>query len=105
MDDLPALDPGSHIDRLTGLVHRRSLFPRLVGPMLVVVPRVLGEDLPQVPSAGAAGCGRAEVVTVVQPTVSLLARTVSVSPVPCQNSHNCSELVFSVPVRLLAGTR
>jgi hypothetical protein len=26
-------------------------------------------------------------------------------PVPCQNSHNCSELVFSVPVRLLSGTR
>ena len=25
--------------------------------------------------------------------------------VPCQNSHNCSELVFSVPVRLLSGTR
>ena len=27
------------------------------------------------------------------------------APVPCQNSHNCSELVFSVPVRLLSGTR
>ena len=26
-------------------------------------------------------------------------------PVPCQNSHNCSELVFSVPVKLLSGTR
>jgi hypothetical protein len=25
--------------------------------------------------------------------------------VPCQNSHNCSELVFSVSVRLLSGTR
>ena len=32
VDDLPALDPGNHIDRLTGLVQRRSLFPRLVGP-------------------------------------------------------------------------
>ncbi len=51
MGDLPALDPGSHIDQLTGLVQRRSLFPRLVGPMLIVVPRVLGEDLPQVPFA------------------------------------------------------
>ena len=51
MDDLPALDPGSHIDRLTRLVQRRSLFPRLVGPMLVVVPFVLGEDMPQVPFA------------------------------------------------------
>ena len=48
VDDLPALDPGSHIDRLTGLVQRRSLFPRLVGPMFVVVLRVPGEDLPQV---------------------------------------------------------
>ena len=48
VDGLPALDPGSHIDRLTGLVQRRSLFPRLVGPMFVVVLRVLGEDLPQV---------------------------------------------------------
>jgi hypothetical protein len=51
MDDLPALDPGSHIDRLTGLVQRRSLFPRLVRPMLVVVPRVLGQDPPEVPFA------------------------------------------------------
>ena len=51
MDDLLALDPGSHIDRLTGLVQRRSLFSRLVGPMLVVVPRVLGEDLPEMPFA------------------------------------------------------
>jgi hypothetical protein len=51
VDDLPALDPASHIDWLTGLVQRRSLFPRLVGPMLVVVPRVFGEDLPQVPFA------------------------------------------------------
>ena len=39
VDDLPARDPGSHIDRLTGLVQRRSLFPRLVRPMLVVATR------------------------------------------------------------------
>jgi hypothetical protein len=33
VDDLPALDPARHIDRLTGLVQRRSLVPRLVtGP-------------------------------------------------------------------------
>ena len=51
VDDAGALDPGGHIDRLARLVQRRSLFPRLVGPMLVVVPRVLGEDLPQVPFA------------------------------------------------------
>jgi hypothetical protein len=43
-----ALDPGGHIDRLAGLVQRRSLFPRLVRPVFVVVPRVRGEDLPEV---------------------------------------------------------
>ena len=43
-----ALDLGGHIDRLAGLVQRRSLFPRLVRPMLVVMPRVLGEDPPEV---------------------------------------------------------
>ena len=32
-------------------------------------------------------------------TITLAGRRV-----PCQNSHNCSELVFSVPVRLLSGT-
>ena len=39
-----ALDPGGHIGRLPGLVQWRSLFPRLVRPMLVVMPRVLGQD-------------------------------------------------------------
>ena len=48
VDDLSALDPGGHIDRLAGLVQRRPLLPRLVGPMFVVVPRVLGQDLPEV---------------------------------------------------------
>jgi hypothetical protein len=48
VDDLPALDPGGHIDRLAGLVQRRSLFPRLVRPMFVVMPRVLGQDPPEV---------------------------------------------------------
>jgi hypothetical protein len=43
-----AIDPGSHIDHLAGLVQRRSLFPRLVRPMAVVMPRVLGENLPKV---------------------------------------------------------
>jgi hypothetical protein len=32
------------LDRLARLVHRRSLFPRLVGPVLVVMPGVLGRD-------------------------------------------------------------
>jgi hypothetical protein len=51
VDDLPARDPGSHINRLTGLVQRRSLFLRLVRPMIVVVSRVLGQDPPEVPFA------------------------------------------------------
>ena len=38
VDDVGALDPGGHIDRLGGLVQRRSLFPRLVWPMTVVMP-------------------------------------------------------------------
>jgi len=48
VDDLSALDPGGHVDRLVGLVQRRSLLARLVRPMLVVVPRVLGQDPPEV---------------------------------------------------------
>jgi hypothetical protein len=51
VDGLPALDPGGDIDRLAGLVQRRSLFPRLVGPMFVVVLRVLGQNPPEVPFA------------------------------------------------------
>ena len=48
VDDLSVRDPGGHIDRLARLVQRRSLFARLVRPMLVVVPRVLGQDPPEV---------------------------------------------------------
>src|SRR5215472_6942359 len=48
LDDVGALDAGGHIGRLAGFVQRRSLFPRLVRPMLVVVPRVLGQDPPEV---------------------------------------------------------
>jgi hypothetical protein len=48
VDYLSAPDPGSHIDPLARLVQWRSLFPGLVGPMLVVMPRVLGQDLPEV---------------------------------------------------------
>jgi hypothetical protein len=47
LDDVPALDPSGHIDRVAGLVQRRSLFPRLVRPMLVIVPRVLGQSPPE----------------------------------------------------------
>ena len=50
-DDLPVRDPGGHIDRLAGFVQRRSLFPRLVRPVFVIVPRVLGQDPPEVPFA------------------------------------------------------
>ena len=46
-----ALDPGGHIDHLVGLVQRRSLFQRLMRPVFVVVSRVHGEDLPEVPFA------------------------------------------------------
>jgi len=48
---LSALDPGGHIDRPAWLVQRRSLVPRLVGPVIIVVPRVLGQDLPEMPFA------------------------------------------------------
>jgi hypothetical protein len=47
LDDAGALDAGGHIGRLAGFVQRRSLFPRLVRPVLVVVPRVLGQDPPE----------------------------------------------------------
>jgi hypothetical protein len=48
VDDLSAPDAGSHVNRLAGLVQRRSLFPRLVRPMTVVMPRILGKDPPEV---------------------------------------------------------
>ena len=48
VDDVSVLDPGGHIDRFAGLAQRRSLFPRLVRPMLVIVPRVLGQSPPKV---------------------------------------------------------
>jgi predicted cobalt transporter CbtA len=51
VDDVGVPDAGGHVDRLAGLVQRRSLFARLVGAMLVVMPRVLGQDPPEVPFA------------------------------------------------------
>jgi len=48
VDDLPAPDLAGDVDRLAGLMQRRSLFSRLVGAMFVVMPRVLGEDPPEV---------------------------------------------------------
>jgi hypothetical protein len=48
VDDLSAPDASSHVNRLAGLVQRRSLFPRLVRPMTVVMPRILGKDPPEV---------------------------------------------------------
>ena len=52
VDDLPAPDPAGDVDWLAGLMQRRSLFARLVRAMFVVMPRVLGEDPPEVPFAG-----------------------------------------------------
>jgi hypothetical protein len=51
VDGLPVRDPGGHIDRPAGLVQRRSLSARLVRPMLVVVPGVLGQDPLEMPFA------------------------------------------------------
>jgi hypothetical protein len=44
---VPAVDPGGQVDRLAGFVQRRPLFPRLVRPVLVVVLRVFGQNLPK----------------------------------------------------------
>ena len=44
VNDLSVLDPCGDIDCLTGLVQWRSLFPRLVRPVLVVMPCVLGQS-------------------------------------------------------------
>jgi len=51
VDDLPAFDPRGNVDRLAGLVQRRSMFARLVRPVLVVMLLVLGQDPPEVPFA------------------------------------------------------
>jgi len=46
-EDAPAVDPGSDVDSVAGLVKRRSLIQRLVRRVAVVMPRVLGHDLAQ----------------------------------------------------------
>jgi predicted cobalt transporter CbtA len=51
VDDVGVPDAAGHVDWLAGLVQRRSLFARLVGAILVVMPRVLGQDPPEVPFA------------------------------------------------------
>ncbi len=51
VDDVRALDPAGYIDRLAGFVQRRSLVPRLVRPVFVIVPCVLGHDILEVPFA------------------------------------------------------
>ena len=48
VDDLPAPDPVGDVDRLAGLMQRWSLLARLVRAMFVVMPRVPGEDPPEV---------------------------------------------------------
>ena len=49
--DLSARDPGGHIGRPIDLVQRGSLSARLVRPVFVVMLRILGQDLPEVPFA------------------------------------------------------
>jgi hypothetical protein len=46
---VPALDSGGGIDGVAGLVLRRSLLPCLLGPVAVVMSRVLGQNAPEVP--------------------------------------------------------
>jgi hypothetical protein len=48
LDDVRALDPADYIDRLAAFVQRRSLVLRLVRPVFVIVPRVLGQDTMEV---------------------------------------------------------
>lgn len=48
MDGLLALDSGGRIGHLAGPVQRRPLFPGLMRAMVVVVPFILGQDLPEV---------------------------------------------------------
>jgi len=49
LDGLLALDSGGRIGRLAGFIQRRPLFPGLMRAMFVVVPFILGQDLPEVP--------------------------------------------------------
>jgi hypothetical protein len=48
LDGLPTLDSGGQIDHLAGFVQRSPLFPGLVRMVIVIVLRVLGQNLPQV---------------------------------------------------------
>ena len=47
-DKAPVLDPGGDVNGMGGFEQRRSLLKRLVRPVEVVVPRVLGQDLAEV---------------------------------------------------------
>jgi hypothetical protein len=51
-EDLLGLDPGSDMDSVAGFVQRGSLLERLVRPVTVVMPRVLGQDLTEMTLAG-----------------------------------------------------
>jgi hypothetical protein len=48
LDGPLALDSGRRIGRLAGLIERRPLFPSLMRAMVVVVPFILSQDLPEV---------------------------------------------------------
>jgi hypothetical protein len=49
VDDLREPDPAGDAGWLAGFMQRRSLFPGLVRAMFVVMPRVPGQDLPEMP--------------------------------------------------------
>ncbi|HEX5299373.1 MAG TPA: hypothetical protein VFW50_20500 [Streptosporangiaceae bacterium] len=51
-DDTPAFDPGGDIYGVAGLAQRVFLLQPLMRAVLVIVPRVLGQYLPQVLFAG-----------------------------------------------------
>jgi hypothetical protein len=49
VDEFRAPDPAGDVDWLAGFMQRRSLFPGLMRAMFVVMPRVPGQDPPEVP--------------------------------------------------------
>jgi len=48
---LRALNLGGDVDGMAGFAQRRPLVQRLMRPVIVVVPHVLGQDIPEMPLA------------------------------------------------------
>jgi hypothetical protein len=48
---LRALNLGGDVDGMAGFAQRRPLVQRLMRPVIVVVPYVLGQDIPEMPLA------------------------------------------------------